>query len=91
MFFFVIVSKQIRLFDSESSFNSIMEYLLSIPLKKTYEVDLVKYLKVSITAQYGNVDEKSKDNLEVLNRMRNNATSRSIESSQETSLEIIEK
>ncbi|XP_027205732.2 programmed cell death 6-interacting protein-like protein AliX [Dermatophagoides pteronyssinus] len=68
-----------------------MEYLLSIPLKKTYEVDLVKYLKVSITAQYGNVDEKSKDNLEVLNRMRNNATSRNIESSQETSLEIIEK
>ena len=64
-----------------------MEYLLSIPLKKTYEVDL----KVSITAQYGNVDEKSKDNLEVLNRMRNNATSRNIESSQETSLEIIEK
>lgn len=68
-----------------------MEFLVAIPLKKTYEVDLVKYLKVSINAQYGNVDEKSKDNLEVMNRMRNNATSRNIESSQETSLEIIEK
>ncbi|UXI18145.1 u4/u6 small nuclear ribonucleoprotein [Sarcoptes scabiei] len=68
-----------------------MEYLVAVPLKKTYEVDLVKYLKVSINAQYGNVDEKSKDNLEVLNRMRNNATSRNIESSQEANLELIQK
>lgn len=68
-----------------------MEYLVAVPLKKTYDADLVKYLKVSINAQYGNVDEKSKDNLEVLNRMRNNATSRNIESSQETSLEFIQK
>lgn len=68
-----------------------MEYLISVPLKKTYDVDLIRFLKDSITVQYGTVDEKSKDNLEVINRMRNNATSRNIESSQETSLEFIEK
>lgn len=68
-----------------------MEYLVLIPLKKSYEVDLPKYLKVAINAQYNNIDEKTKENLEVLNRMRNNSSSKSIDTHQEQSLETIQK
>jgi len=68
-----------------------MEYLILIPMKKAYDVDLVKYLKVAITAQYGNLDDKMKENLESLNRMRNNATSKTIDTRQEHSLEILQK
>ena len=62
-----------------------------IPMKKAYELDLVKYLKVAVTAQYGNLDDKIKENLETLNRMRTNATSKTIDIRQEHSLEILEK
>lgn len=68
-----------------------MEYLILIPMKKAYELDLVKYLKVAINTQYGNVDDKTKECLESLNRMRNNATSKTIDTRQEHSLDIIEK
>ena len=68
-----------------------MEYLILIPLKKAYDIDLVKYLKVAVTAQYGNLDDKIKENLETLNRMRTNATSKTIDTRQEHSLEILEK
>lgn len=68
-----------------------MEYLILIPMKKAYEIDLVKYLKVAISAQYGNLDDKMKENLETLNRMRNNATSKTIDTRQEQSLEQLEK
>ena len=68
-----------------------MEYLLLIPLKKGYEIDLVKYLKVAISAQYGNVDDKIKENLETLNRQRNHATSKTLDTRQEHSLELLQK
>ena len=68
-----------------------MEYLILIPLKKAYEIDLVKYLKVAISAQYGNLDDKMKENLDILNRMRNNATSKTIDTRQEHSLDILQK
>lgn len=68
-----------------------MEYLILIPLKKAYETDLVKNLKVAISAQYGNIDDKTKQNLETLNQMRNNATSKTIDTRQEQSLEMLQK
>ena len=68
-----------------------MECLILIPLKKAYEIDLSKYLKVAISAQYGNLDERIKENLETLNRMRTNATSKTIDTRQEHSLEILQK
>lgn len=68
-----------------------MEYLILIPLKKAYDVDLVKHLKVAITAQYSNVDEKTKESLETLNRMRNNVTNKTVDTRQEHSLDTLEK
>lgn len=68
-----------------------MEYLILIPLKKAYDIDLVKYLKVAITTQYSNVDEKTKESLETLNRMRNNVTNKTMDTRQEHSLETLEK
>lgn len=68
-----------------------MEYLILIPLKKAYDVDLVKYLKVAITSQYSSVDEKTKESLETLNRMRNNVTSKTIDTRQEHSLDTLGK
>lgn len=68
-----------------------MEYLILIPMKKGYDVDLVKYLKVAVTAQYGSLDDKMKENVEALNRMRTNSISKTIDTRQEHSLETLEK
>lgn len=68
-----------------------MEYLILIPLKKTYDIDLVKPLTAAIVDQYGQVDDKCKASLDKLNQMRGNATLKTIDTRQEHSLEIMQK
>ena len=62
-----------------------------IPLKKAYEIDLAKYLKAPIKEWRGCVNEVRRRKLGKLNQNRRNATSKTMNTRQEHSLEILQK
>ncbi len=65
----------------------VMVSLIAIPLKRTYDVDLVKPLKD--IANDDSIDLK--DNLNSLNKMRANCTAKSLDIKHESSLEMLQK
>lgn len=67
-----------------------MAVILGVPLKKTYEVDLVKPLKNLIASFYNTADnpEDYSEPLNELNKLRNNATWKTLDK-HESSLEVI--
>lgn len=70
-----------------------MASFIAIPLKKTYEVDLVKPLKDVISNQYSNSDdpEDFKQALQTLNKLRSNCTGKGLDPKSDSTLEALEK
>ncbi|CAG2104677.1 unnamed protein product [Medioppia subpectinata] len=70
-----------------------MVSLIAIPLKRSYDVDLVKPIREVIANHSSNADELNelKDNLLSLNKMRANCISKSLDVKSETSLELLQK
>ncbi|RWS31992.1 programmed cell death 6-interacting protein-like protein [Leptotrombidium deliense] len=70
-----------------------MASLFGIPLKKSYDVDLVKPLKNMISSFYSSSDDPLdlNDAIEHLNKSRSNCVSRSLDPKHESSLELLEK
>ncbi len=65
---------------------------IAVPLKKTYDVDLVKSLKDVLSSHYGGEDrEELKQKLTNLNKMRANCTSKTLDIKHESALEMLEK
>ena len=70
-----------------------MVSLVTIPLKRSYDVDLVKPIKEVIANHSMSGDELNqiKDNAHSLNKMRSNCISKSLDVRNESSLEILQK
>ncbi|CAG2179362.1 unnamed protein product, partial [Oppiella nova] len=70
-----------------------MASLIAIPLKRSYDVDLVKPFKEVMASHSSNADELNqlKDNMVSLNKMRANCISKSLDVRSEASLELLQK
>lgn len=70
-----------------------MVSLIAIPLKRTYDVDLVKPLKDVISSHFSANEDISqmKDSLNSLNKMRSNCTAKAMDIKHESSLEMLQK
>lgn len=70
-----------------------MVSLIAIPLKRSYDVDLVKPIKEVIASHSMTSDEQNqiKDNVMSLNKMRANCISKSLDVRSESSLETLQK
>ena len=70
-----------------------MATLIAIPLKRSYDVDLVKPIKEVIANHSMSADElnKIKDNVMSLNKMRSNCISKQLDVKHESSLEMLQK
>ena len=66
---------------------------IAIPLKKSYEVDLIKPLKNCLTSNYSGDDSPFNVDsvVENLNKLRSNCISKNLDPKHEQSLELLEK
>ena len=67
--------------------------LIAIPLKKSYDVDLVKPIKEVIASHSFGADDLNqiKDNVMSLNKLRSNCIAKSLDVKHESSLEMLQK
>lgn len=70
-----------------------MASMITIPLKRSYDVDLVKPIKEVIAGHAMTGDELNqiKDNAHSLNKMRANCISKSLDVRSDNSLEVLQK